>query len=73
MVKILADKIKKAKNIAIFCHTNPDADAIGSAYALSEMLKSLKKNTTIILEKKLTNNLSFINFKNLKLSIDKTK
>ncbi len=36
-----ANLLKKAKNVAIFAHTNPDGDAIGSTTALSFALKKL--------------------------------
>ncbi len=32
--------IKKAKNIAIFCHVNPDPDAYGAAFAVREICRN---------------------------------
>lgn len=38
--------LKKAKNVAIFMHINPDCDCIGSAIALWRFLKNDGKNAT---------------------------
>lgn len=45
--KILS-KIKNAKNILLNCHVGPDLDSVGSATAMYEVLKRLRKKTTII-------------------------
>ena len=39
----IIEQINDASNIAIIMHDNPDADAIGSAIALEEILKQLNK------------------------------
>ena len=41
----IAEKISKARTIAISSHVRPDADSIGSGLALSLMLKQLGKET----------------------------
>ena len=41
----IAEKISKARTIAISSHVRPDADSIGSGLALSLMLKQLGKDT----------------------------
>ena len=40
-IDIACDMIKKSKSIAIFCHTNPDGDTLGSAAALLLALKTM--------------------------------
>lgn len=49
----IIEQINDASNIAIIMHDNPDADAIGSAIALEEILKQLNKNTAIITQNKI--------------------
>ena len=39
--KEIKNKIKQAKNIAVFCHISPDVDAIGSMYGLGFGLQEL--------------------------------
>lgn len=45
----VAEKIRNAQNVAIFNHENPDGDALGSAYALKLVIKSLGKNAEVFL------------------------
>ena len=40
----IADIIKHSKKIALFSHSNPDPDTIGSTLALYEALVELKKD-----------------------------
>lgn len=47
--KILLDTIKKYKKITIFRHERPDGDAVFSAYAFAEFLKSNFKSKKVIL------------------------
>lgn len=42
-------KIKKADNIVILTHENPDGDAVGSSLALYNALKNLKKNVEVVI------------------------
>lgn len=42
-----ADRLTAADNILILCHTNPDGDAIGSASALCELMRSMGKTVTV--------------------------
>lgn len=46
-LKQITDKINKAKNIALFAHNNPDADAYGSMFAMQEYCKGLNKNVEV--------------------------
>lgn len=49
MFESVIEKIKKAKNIAIFNHENPDGDALGSAYALKLIINALGKQAEVFL------------------------
>lgn len=43
----IADGLKKASSVAVFCHVRPDGDAVGSACALAEGLKKLGKKADV--------------------------
>ena len=45
--KLIA-KIKKAQNIAIFMHINPDCDCIGSAISLYKFLQKDGKKQEVV-------------------------
>lgn len=49
-LKEIAGLLKRAKNILIFTHTNPDGDAIGSSVALCHALRTVGKNAWVLLE-----------------------
>ena len=40
----IIDKIEQSQKIAIFCHENPDWDAIGSLLWLGTLLENMWKN-----------------------------
>ena len=42
--------IKKSKRILITTHIHPDADGLGSLFALSEALENIGKDTTLYLD-----------------------
>ena len=44
----IAEKIKRAKKVAIFAHMRPDGDAYGSALALSRALGGWVENRTLL-------------------------
>ena len=44
----ILEEIKKAENICILAHENPDGDAIGSLMAFYHMLTVLNKNVDIV-------------------------
>ncbi len=46
----LKKKIKTAKNIAVFCHSRPDADALSSMFVMVGILRKLNKNCIAVLE-----------------------
>lgn len=56
----IADRIKKAKQVAIFVHMRPDGDALGSALALSCSLDYLGIANEVCVETDLPSNLLFI-------------
>lgn len=59
--QIILDEIKKADKILINCHTTPDADSVGSAFALNEVLKAYyKKDITVICPEDIPQNTLFI-------------
>ncbi|MCI8332171.1 MAG: bifunctional oligoribonuclease/PAP phosphatase NrnA [Clostridiales bacterium] len=44
----IAERIKAANSAAILCHANPDGDALGSAYALKEMIVGQGKQAIVL-------------------------
>ena len=48
------DKIRTAERIAVFTHTMPDSDALGSAFALRGALRAMGKQADCFLEKSLS-------------------
>lgn len=56
--KLISQKIKKARTIAIFMHNSPDGDCIGSAVALEEACKMLGKNVDVIIQDKIAEKFS---------------
>lgn len=52
--------IKKAKNIAIFSHTSPDPDAVGSALALRSALLKLGKNVGLFCDDEMPESFLFL-------------
>ncbi len=53
-------KIKKAKKILINCHRGPDSDSVGSALALSRVLKSMGKQVSVICPSDIPADLTFL-------------
>jgi len=49
-IKDIAEKLLKAKNIAIFGHISPDFDCFGSVFSLCEGLIKLNKNAKIFID-----------------------
>ncbi len=56
----IADRIKKAKQVAIFVHMRPDGDALGSALSLACALDYLGIGSEVCVETDLPSNLLFI-------------
>ncbi len=59
-LQCIADRIKKAKRVAIFAHMRPDGDALGSAFALAHALEYLGIESEVCVETDLPSNLRFI-------------
>lgn len=59
-MKKIIKMIKTAKNIAVFCHSKPDPDALGSLFALYAGLKKLGKNVVAALEEQLKKKYEFL-------------
>ena len=57
--KIL-EKIEKAKKILVNCHRGPDSDSVGSALALSGVLKNLGKEVLIVCPSDIPADLRFL-------------
>ncbi len=56
----IAERLKRAKNVAIFSHMRPDGDAFGSAFALSRALDLLGIKNTVYNESDKPSNLLFL-------------
>lgn len=56
----IADRLCEAKSALIICHVNPDGDTIGSAFALSLILKSMGKKTRVACDAELPKRLRFL-------------
>ena len=59
-IEQIAERIKKAKRVAIFTHIRPDGDALGSSFALSFALDFLNIQNDIYNESPMPSNLSFL-------------
>lgn len=51
MLNLITEALKKAGNILILTHLNPDGDALGSTAGFKLMLEKMGKKATILLEK----------------------
>ncbi|MBO5240707.1 MAG: bifunctional oligoribonuclease/PAP phosphatase NrnA [Clostridia bacterium] len=56
----IAQRIKKAKSVAIFTHMRPDGDAFGSALSLSAALCNLGIENQVCVETDIPSNLAFL-------------
>lgn len=59
-LKQIAERILRAKRVAIFTHMRPDGDAFGSMFALAEALKNKNIPTQVCVETDVPSNLTFI-------------
>ena len=57
----IADRIKRAKSVAIFTHMRPDGDAFGSALSLSAVLTKMRICNQVCVETEIPSNLAFVN------------
>ncbi|MBP3361131.1 MAG: bifunctional oligoribonuclease/PAP phosphatase NrnA [Clostridia bacterium] len=60
MEKKIKEIIEKAKSVVVLCHFNSDCDALGSAYAVTELLKNLGKKAVCCLEEEPERRLRFL-------------
>lgn len=58
--KKILEEIKKAKKILVNCHRGPDSDSVGSALALTKVLKSMGKEVKIICPSEVPEDLHFL-------------
>jgi phosphoesterase RecJ-like protein len=63
--EIILKAIKKAKKILVNCHRGPDSDSVGSALALSRVLKDMDKEVTVICPSDIPADLTFLEGSNL--------
>lgn len=56
----IADELKKASNAAIFCHINCDGDAVGSSFALKQVLNNMGKRAEVFIDGFISDRLLFI-------------
>lgn len=56
----IASELREAKTVAIFCHTRPDGDALGSGLALCLALKSAGKTAYMCCDEAPSDKFSFI-------------
>jgi phosphoesterase RecJ-like protein len=59
-VQQIAERIKRAKKVAIFTHLRPDGDALGCSLALSLALDFLNIKNTVFDESPMPSNLTFL-------------
>jgi phosphoesterase RecJ-like protein len=56
----ILEEVKKANSILVNCHRGPDSDSVGSALALSRILKNLGKDVLIICPSDIPHDLTFL-------------
>ena len=57
----IANRIKKAKSVAIFTHMRPDGDAFGSSLSLACAVRALGLQAEVCVETEIPSNLRFLN------------
>ena len=57
----IANRIKKAKSVAIFTHMRPDGDAFGSSLSLACAVRALGLQVEVCVETEIPSNLRFLN------------
>lgn len=63
-------EIKKAQKILINCHRHPDADSVGSALALYQVIQGLGKGVEVVSPNSLLERLNFLPFSEKIASVD---
>ncbi len=59
-LKTISDYINQYETFSIIVHQNPDGDAIGSALAISQLIKGLGKKIDILVDNAIPENLKFL-------------
>lgn len=62
--------INAHSSLGVFTHVNPDGDALGSAFALTDLLRRLGKNAVTVLLDKVPDKYDFPEFASLHLRLD---
>ncbi len=57
-------EIQKSKKILVNCHRSPDSDSVGSALAMSRVLKAMDKKVTVICPSDIPTDLMFLDCAN---------
>ena len=68
--KSILEEIKRANNILINVHRNPDLDSIGSATAMYQALIKIKKQVTLVCPHKIPENFKFLKGADKVMTID---
>lgn len=58
--KIILERIKKAEEILINCHENPDPDSVGSALSLYQIINKMGKGVKIVCPTEIPQTLAFL-------------
>lgn len=58
--KLILEEIKKANKILVNCHRGPDSDSVGSALALSGVIKKMGKEVLVICPSDIPSDLHFL-------------
>lgn len=58
--KTIKSEIEKVEKVLINCHRGPDSDSVGSALALSQVLKEMGKEVTVVCPSDLPSDLKFL-------------
>lgn len=56
----IAERLRRAKSVAILTHINPDGDALGGAFALARALEYIGARAQVCVESDLPSNLRFV-------------
>jgi bifunctional oligoribonuclease and PAP phosphatase NrnA len=56
----LLEVLRRAGNVALFAHTHPDGDALGSLFGLARVLRSLGKEAVCFLEEPVSHLYDFL-------------
>jgi phosphoesterase RecJ-like protein len=57
---LILEEIKKAKKILVNCHWKPDADSVGSALSMYQLLAGMGKNVKIVSPNNIPKNIKFL-------------